>query len=135
MTESVLIPRRVGLTLIEVLAATVLLGVLAVTCVPLLRDIAVTATQSPVEIDDLDLAVAADAIIEDRSSLGLDTWPTEPTLIPWPDDPSRRLIEVRVQSSPSVTDGGWLTFRCDASTLVRWVAVDPEQNPSAGDGS
>jgi prepilin-type N-terminal cleavage/methylation domain-containing protein len=134
MNESASMPRRAGLTLIEVLAATVLLGVLAVTCVPLLRDIAVTGTQPPVNIDHIDLSFAADAIIENRSSLGLDTWPAEPTLIPWPDDPSHPLVEVRLQARPSVTDGGWLIFRCEAAAVVRWVALDPEQSTSAGDG-
>ena len=123
-----------GLTLIEVLASTVLLTLIAATCVPLLRQ-AMEAAREPVRSIDLaDLAELADRLVADpeaMESLGFESQQE----LPWPDlADGPPVVITRFDAAGGRTADGevnhtWLTFTCDGWSVSRWLAIETEQEP------
>ncbi len=114
---------RRGLTLLEVLAATVLLAVLAGACVPILRH-AARAMNTPSASSDLrELAALADAFVEGPGEFGIapDSMPLEFEL-DWPESPDRVPVRVRILTAdaPDAEDL-WLAFATDEWFVLRWM--------------
>jgi len=63
---------RRGLTLVEVLMATVLLAMTAAACVPLLAAVPNKRSADEADVDHATLAEIADAIVADPASFGID---------------------------------------------------------------
>ncbi len=122
---------RRGLTLIEVLAATVLLSLIAATCLPLMqratRDLSaapVRPTWDLVELQDLMQLVAEDPLV-----YGVEMWPPIETSINWPDAGSRPPIQLR--RAHETTDSVWLEASCEGHRVFVWAALpdEPEATP------
>ncbi len=117
-----------GLTLVEVLAATVLLAILAATCMPLFQRAmrALQTTKPPFEL--LELAQSADSVLADPSAFGVEAPAQLAELqLPWPEHHDRPLITVRRLSAfDSESDHAWLTFSCGGQTVYRWVPLERE---------
>ena len=113
---------RRGLTLVEVLASTVLLTLLAATSVPVLHR-AIGATREPkASFELLDLALLADSFVA-AGSLP-DAQQEYPFELSWPERPERPAVTVELLSAD--TDHVWLTFTCDRWTICRCVAVESQ---------
>ncbi len=121
---------RRGMTLLEVLAATVLLAVLAGACVPILRHAARALNTAPASFDLRELAVLADAFVEGPSEFGVarDSIPSEFELN-WPESPERDPVTVRIVTpdAPNAEDL-WLTFATHEWFVLRWMKR-PEGTP------
>ena len=119
---------RRGQTLIEVLAATVLLAILAATCMPLLQRAmrALQTTKPPFEL--LELAQFADSLVADPSAFGVEAPSQLAELqLPWPEHHDRPLITVRrLSTSDPESDHAWLTFSCGGGAVYRWVPLERE---------
>ena len=117
-----------GLTLVEVLAATVLLAILAATCMPLLQRAmrALETIKQPFEL--LELAQFADSLLADPSAFGVEAPSQLAELqLSWPEQPDRSLITVRrLSASDPESDHAWLTFSCGGRAVYRWVPLEPE---------
>lgn len=132
--------RMRGLTLIEVLAATVLLAVLAAAVVPMLR-YATDAARQQGPIDLAQLSRAADAIIADPEQFGIDALDdVSETQITWPSGDGGRgsTLVVRLMASVDVADHAWLVFSWDSGTdnsgtecVFRWVEISAEDESDA----
>ena len=130
-----------GLTLVEVLASTVLLTLLAATCVPLLRQAmrALHETEPPVKLSEL--VQFAEGFSAGLAGFEPESLSEQDYLeLPWPEEPDRPAITVRRLIADDEDAGHtWLTFTCDRWTVSRWIAVDleddiddvPEQEGSA----
>ena len=110
-----------GLTLVEVLAATVLLAILAATCMPLLQRAmrALQTTKPPFEL--LELAQFADSLLADPSAFGVEA-PSQLAELQalWPEHPDRSLITVRqLSASDPESDHAWLAFSCGGRAVCR----------------
>ncbi len=123
---------RHALTLIEVLAATVLLALVAGACASMLRTAALahTADSEPVRLDELSaladdlLAPSADSPASDSVHRWLDT--SDRALeLPWPDRPDLPPVSLfRLTSTESRAEHAWIEL-CTADTRVwRWVRVE-----------
>jgi len=121
--------RRRGLTLLEVLAATVLLTVLAGTCVPLVRA-ALPALRPPDRpFALLDLARVADSVVAEPAQFELGAFAEiSERQITWPDQPHRPPITVRLitPGEPDV-DHRWLAFSCGDWTVHRWIPLELDE--------
>ena len=120
---------RRGLTLLEVLAAAVLLAVVAGTCVPLLRN-ALPALRAPDHQFELfELARVADSIIAEPAAFGIEAWPEiGDQWITWPDVPDRPVITVRlIRVGEPQVNHGWLAFSSGDWTIHRWIALDVDE--------
>ncbi len=119
---------RRGLTLAEVLAATVLLAILAATCMPLLQRSmrALQTTKPPFEL--LELAQFADSLLADPSAFGVEAPSQLAELqLPWPEQPDRSLITVRrLSASDPESDHAGLAFSCGGRAIYRWVPLERE---------
>ncbi len=119
---------RRGLTLIEVLAATVLLSLIAATCLPLMqkatRDLA--ATPTPAAWDTIQLQDLMDEVAQDPAAFGIEDWPPIAATLAWPDGAARPPVELRRihEADPHV----WLEAACDGQRIFVWAALpdDPE---------
>ena len=125
--------RRHGLTLVEVLASTVLLAILAATCLPLFQG-AMRAFHSPEPpFDLLELSQLADSFIADPTAFGAESLPEEGELeAPWPAHPARPPVTVRrlTAEDPEV-DHDWLAFSSGRWDVYRWVqAQEEEEEPT-----
>ena len=124
---------RRGLTLIEVLASTVMLTMIAATCVPLLRQAMEAAREPDRSIDLADLAEFADRLVADPDAM--ESLGHESQLeLPWPDLPDRPPVVItRFDAAGGDTNGEvdhtWLTFTCDGWSVSRWFAIEIEQEP------
>ena len=148
---------RRAMSLIEVLAATALLAIIAAACVPMLQRAATVRSTHSNEpsITTRELAEAADEILADPSIVGLDQWPeAEQFQIRWP-PPERRngsaspqdsneALTLAQSSRPRITvrqlhastedvDHQWLLFACDGTTVCRWHAIDDQDEEVADD--
>ena len=122
---------RRGLTLIEVLTATILMAILVGTCVPILRQ-ASRALDMPLRAFEIrELAALADELVADPTTFGLgDTLPEHPFKVAWPATvPDRPPVLVQRLRSEEAEDGHeWLIFSCAHVTVVRWLpAADAEE--------
>lgn len=118
-----------ALTLIEVLASTVLLTMIAATCVPLLRQASEAAREPVRSIDLADLAEFADRLVADADAMETLGGQTQPE-VPWPDLPERPPVVITrfdATGGESELNHTWLTFTCDGWSVSRWLAVETEQ--------
>ncbi len=121
---------RRGMTLLEVLAATVLLAVLAGTCIPTLRHAARALSTPSASFDLYELAALADAFVEGPSEFGMapDALPSEFELH-WPELPDHDPVRVRIVTPDAPdTEHLWLTFATDEWFVLRWMKR-PEGTP------
>ena len=121
--------RHHGLTLVEVLAATVLLAILAAACVLLLQR-AMRALQPPDPgFEFLELAQLADLFIADPSTLGGEALPQEGEhQALWPEHPDRPLITVhRLTANDPEAEYAWLVVSSGQWAVHRWVPNDREE--------
>ena len=117
--------QRHALTLLEVLAATVLLTLLAATCLPMLQRATRLLDQPEVPFDYSELARLADSILADPEIFGLSGLPSEgEAAIGWPESPDRPMVVIRVLSAQDTSsDHVWLRFSCDQASVHRWIPV------------
>lgn len=129
-----------GLTLLETLAATVILSLIAVACVPMLQDARASLEQPSAPACDLiELALLADAVMADPKAHGLEK-STDVAVLQWPQEmverePRLALRPVQVTVlTPSIDDPGrherrhqWVSFVCDGVVVLRWTAVEEAQ--------
>lgn len=114
---------RRGMTLVEVVAALVLLATLAGAIVPLLQSSARALAPAPSAPDLVRLGDFAARLLTDPRALGL----TEEALsagtlnqqLPCPGGPS-----VRVTRLEAGADHAWLIFECGNAVIARWVFVE-----------
>ena len=141
--------RRRGLTLLEVLAATVLMTMIAAACIPILRSAAsLLRDEDDDRINVHELACFLDSWLQEH---GDDLAPEEfadGIELAWPEDPHRPPVYVQLLSASNETaDHIWLIFTptpgtpgsgqresggygVDAGTgpvIIRWVAVEPDE--------
>ena len=125
---------RRGLTLVEVLASTVLLTLIAATCVPVLRQAMDAAREPTRSIDLVDLAELADQLAGDPDALG--PLGAEGQLeLPWPDQPDHPAVLIsRLESAGGdEVDHAWLTFNCDGWSVTRWIVIESDAAPEDAD--
>lgn len=119
---------RRGLTLLEVVAAAVLLASSVVVCLPLIKDIAAAESRPPIEVACLDLGDLAERILTDPKDVGLGTHlnlrPGLDVELAWPDEPERPRIRVRVQSSQMSADHAWLVLECQGVSAARCIPIE-----------
>jgi prepilin-type N-terminal cleavage/methylation domain-containing protein len=125
-----------GLTLLEVLIATVLLTIMAATCVPVMAQ-AMRSLQTNEHahlINATDLARFADSVIAHPELIGFkqqdELLKSDGVELPWP----AQWLAERAASAPPVrlkvlrnadpkVDHAWLVFECDGLVVHRWLAV------------
>ena len=124
--------RRRGLTLLEVLASTVLLTMLASACLPLLRQAMrdLRPTDEPFAL--VELTQLAERFLADPSAFGVESLPSQldELHLPWPERPDRSPVTVRRLTAdappPPPHDHAWLSFSCEGQRIFRWLAVEAE---------
>lgn len=120
---------RRAMTLVEVLAATVLLAMLAAACMPLLQR-AMRALDEPSPPDApfglLELSQLADSFLADASAFGVESLSEQDELqLPWPEHPQRPVVTVRrLTAQDAEADHSWLAFSSGKTCIFRWVPVD-----------
>jgi len=117
---------RRGLTLLEVLAATVLLAILAGACVPMLRS-ALPALRPPQrQFELLELARVADSVVAEPSVFGVDAVSEAgEQRMGWPGHTDRPVITIRLLAADdSDPEHGWLVFSSGGWTVHRWMELD-----------
>ncbi|MCH8825273.1 MAG: prepilin-type N-terminal cleavage/methylation domain-containing protein [Planctomycetes bacterium] len=123
---------RRGLTLIEVLAATVLLSMLAASCVPLLRLVMNDLRHQDEHFDLIELSRFVDEILAEPSEFYLDpdmfSESGEHT-INWPESKiGTSVIMHRLISDDPKANHAWLNFSCNGKSVFRWIPVDNEDD-------
>ena len=118
--------RHRALTLLELLAALVLLTILVGACVPLIqRAMRALETTEP-EFELLELARFADAFIDDPSDFSLQDIPGQERLeLAWPQHLQRPPITLH-RVTPDQPEGGWIAFSCGGWTVHRWASGDED---------
>jgi len=127
--------RRSGLTIIEVLAATVLLSLLSIVAVGLLRATA-SSRDAPTGISVAELSVLADAVIAMPGDFGLASNNDQPfrprrgftTAIEWPDTPRQHRVLIsridhHVHADAPPLDHAWIVFAYGENAVMRYVPV------------
>src|SRR5262245_2108848 len=130
---------RRGLTLLEVLVATVLLSIMAATCLPTItQSLAALRHKDSVIVGCHDVAIAADAFLADPNKFGVKSfdeflvtaarppgaggfefqWKAEASS----GDSLNVAVEVLRSESPDV-DHAWLLFRSQDQTAMRWFKL------------
>lgn len=114
-----------GLTLLEVLAAAVLLAVMAAACLPLLHQATRDhyAVDPPFEVQEL--AELADDVMAHRSEELQGIAHAE---LPWPDAPDRGPVAVERLGAEGASHA-WLVFTAGPWTACRWIEVCPDRTP------
>ncbi len=127
---------RRGLTLVEVLCASVLLATLASACVPMLTS-SLRKLHEPISTFQIEeLAEIADLAINELDLFGVDHiddltgqeigWPDEAT-----DRPAIR-VELLEPASAEQPEHGWIVFSCAEHSVYRWMEIetDDEEDPT-----
>ena len=119
--------RRHGLTILEVLAATALLAILAATCVPLLQRVMRLTHRSPNVVGFTELSQLADAFVEDPARFGIDAVLQQVAFeLTWPEQPKRIVASAQLHTSPD-SDHAWLLFAADDMTVCRCIMLDEQE--------
>ncbi len=122
--------RRRGLTLLEVLASTVLLTMLAWACVPLLRK-AMNDLRRPDEPFALvELTQLAELFLTDPPAFGVESLPSQldELHLPWPEQPDRSPVIVhRLSAEAGPHDHAWVSFTSQGQRIFRWIPRQIEQ--------
>ncbi len=121
-------PRR-ALTLVEVVAATVLLAMLAAACMGLLQR-AMRGLDEPSPPDApfelFELSQLADSFLADASAFGVESPSEHDELqLPWPEHPQRPPVTVHhLTAQDADADHLWLAFSSGKTFIFRWIPVD-----------
>ena len=121
--------RRRGLTLLEVLASTVLLTLLASACLPLLRQAMSDLRRTDEPFALVELTQLAELFLADPSAFGVASLPSQldELHLPWPEQPDRSPVTVRRLSADTPPpDHAWLSFSCEGQRIFRWLAVEAD---------
>jgi len=115
------------MTLIEVLAATVLLSILAATSARMLRDVRADSEGAP-STSLFELTSLADSFMTEPARFGVKTplekVGTEEFAIAWPGLPDRGLVAItRVDPQTPMKDHAWLVFRHGSLAVSRYVPL------------
>jgi prepilin-type N-terminal cleavage/methylation domain-containing protein len=120
---------RRGLTLVEMLAAALLLAMLAAACVPRLQAIPAAGAGARPGFDLLDLARLADLIAADLARPGSPQrpMPLSPTSVAWPDHPERPPARMRwIVAANGGTEHAWIVIECHGLAVARWIPTAPD---------
>ena len=124
--------RRRGLTLLEVLASTVLLTMLASACLGLLRQAMSDLRQTDEPFALVELTQLAELFLADPSAFGVESLPSQvdELHLPWPEQPDRSPVTVRrlTADAPS-PNHAWVSFSCEGQRIFRWLVVKTEREP------
>ena len=127
--------RRRGLTLLEVLASTVLLTMLASACLPLLRQAMsdLRPTDEPFAL--VELTQLAELFLADPPAFGVESLESQSDELhlSWPEQPDRSPVTVRrlsVDAPPP--DHVWVSFSCQGQRIFRWLAVEADDARGPG---
>jgi len=128
-------PRR-AMTLIEVLAATVLLAILSSVCAALLRTVPAMPANvfgDTAAIDILALERLADQLLDDEAfSERITPDPSADFTADWPDTPGRPSVRIRrivPEASADEPAHAWIAFSC--GNVIVWRCIDlPREIPS-----
>lgn len=130
-----------GLTLVEVLAATVLLAVVAGVAASLLAHarLSLERARGYRATELADLALFADRFLDDPGAFGRDgplERGAEAIALAWPERPERpRVVVHRLDADPDVNEeevaGAWLVFEFGTVTVSRWVRAEREHDRSS----
>jgi len=128
---------RRAMTLVEALAATVLLAVLAGACLPLMQQAMRSLREADAAgFDVRDLSLMADAFVAEPEAFTTVPFDDMTEIeVAWPDtadrDPVRVERLVRVDAPATDTpddddddDHAWLVFSCGPFTVCRWVPIE-----------
>ena len=117
---------RRALTLVEVLAATVLLAMLAAACMPLLQRAMRGLDEPDAPFNPLELSQLADSFLGDPSAFSVESPSEQDALqLPWPEHPEHPLVIVRrLTARDADADHTWLAFSSGKTFIFRWVPVD-----------
>ena len=122
--------RRRGLTLLEVLASTVLLTMLAWACVPLLRQAMNDLRQMDEPFALVELTQLVEMFLADPSAFGIEALPSpgDELHLPWPEQSDRSPVIVhRLSTDAGPHDHAWLRFTNRGQHIFRWIPVEVEQ--------
>ncbi len=125
---------RRAMTLIEVLAATVLLATLGGVCASMLRSVPMRPGDSPIDATSIDMLAiqrAADALLDvsdfrerviaDSNAEFETGWPEESAR------PSIRVRRVQHESSADEPTHAWVVFSCDQFVVWRCIELPREK--------
>ena len=119
--------RRRGLTLLEVLASTVLLTMLASACLPLLQKAMSDLRQTDEPFALVELTQFAELFLADPLAFGIESLPSESDELQVPGlaQPDRSPVTVRRLSADAPPhDHAWVSFSCEGQRVFRWLAVE-----------
>ena len=120
---------RRGLTLLEVLAAIVMLALLATVATPLYRD-ALRSIRGPATTttDTMELARLAEIYLADPESVEAKVDSAGRIALPWPDDSERDPAQVTRMTPVGGEDGDaariWFSFAWDGQIVHRCVITE-----------
>ncbi|NND02015.1 MAG: prepilin-type N-terminal cleavage/methylation domain-containing protein [Acidimicrobiia bacterium] len=122
---------RRGLTLLEVLVATVLMAITTGACVPLIREslAALRRSEKP-HITVPELSRHVDQLLRGEAPVHLLV--DGVSSMPWPDHPDRPPIKVSIASPPDDSLHTWATFQSGEALVVRWL---PQLEAAIEDGT
>jgi prepilin-type N-terminal cleavage/methylation domain-containing protein len=124
---------RRGLTLIEVLAATVLIAMIAAVCVPVMRSASAALEPQDREIEVAELSLLIDQWLAEEAPPAFSREDVFEGQILWPDHPTRPPVDVRLLlSRDSALHHGWLLLQCESFDLLRWVPLAPPDQEEGG---
>lgn len=123
---------RRGLTLIEVLAATVLLSMIAASCVPLLRLAMNDLRHQDEPFDLIELSLFVDEVLAEPTEFNLDPetfTESSDCQIDWPDSSDGNSVTMsRLINDDSTANHAWLKFSCNNQSVFRWIPIDVEND-------
>ena len=117
-----------GLTLVEVLAATVLLAVIVGACVPMLQRAMQALEYSEPPFEYMELAWLADALIAEPAAFGVEALaPTGDLQVQWPESSERPPVIVRrLMADDDEIEYAWLVFSSGEWAVHRWIRLESE---------
>lgn len=122
--------RHRGLTLLEVLASTVLLTMLAWACVPLLRQAMNDLRQPDEPFALVELTQLAELFLADPAAFGVESLPSQvdELHLPWPEQSDRTPVIVhRLSTDAGPHDHAWVSFTSGEQRIFRWITIEDEQ--------
>lgn len=121
-----------AMTLIEVLVSIVLLTMLAVACVPLIRDVAQPNSDDAIPLHEL--STFADNVMAEPEQFGIEQQKlNEPVELSWAEHAERepiRLVRVDTTTTDAPATHAWLLFTCGAHTVIRYLALESVEEGS-----
>ena len=123
-----------GLTLLEVLLATVLMTMIAATCVPIIQRSAaiLREVESTDGMDVARLAQRVDLWLAEHESELAETRAdqTIDEVIASNGEVLPAIAVHRLTTDDPEADHGWLVFTCGDASILRWIAITREETPA-----